>query len=94
MNKFELIAALSRESNLSKDEAAQVVQLFFDSMAEALINGDRVEIRGLWSFSIRKYEGYTGRNPRTGEKVRVKPKKLPFFKCGSELKERVNKKIR
>ena len=91
MNKLEMISALSRESNLSRAEAAQVVQFFFDSMAEALIKGGRVEIRGLWSFSIRNYQGYPGRNPRTGEKVRVKSKKLPFFKCGSELKERVNK---
>jgi len=92
MNKLEMISALSRESNLSRAEAAQVVKLLFDSMAEALIKGDRVEIRGLWSFSIRNYQGYPGRNPRTGERVQVKPKKLPFFKCGGELKERVGKK--
>ena len=92
MNKLEMISALSGESNISRAEAAKVVQLFFDSMAEALANKERVELRGLWSFSLRKYEGYTGRNPRTGEKVRVKPKKLPFFKCGKELMERINKK--
>ena len=92
MNKLDLIAALSKESKMSKAEASQVVQLFFDSMAESLVNNDRIEIRGLWSFTLRKYKGYTGRNPRTGEMVRVKPKKLPFFKCGRELMGRVNKR--
>jgi integration host factor subunit beta len=64
--------------------------LFFDEMASALANGDRVEIRGLCSFFVKKYKAYTGRNPKTGEKTPVKPKKLPFFKCGKELKERVD----
>jgi len=61
-------------------------------MTEALIKGDRIEIRGLCSFYVKKYKSYMGRNPRTGETVRVQGKKLPFFKCGKELRERVNKK--
>ncbi|MBL7181303.1 MAG: integration host factor subunit beta, partial [Desulfobacterales bacterium] len=63
---------------------------FFDEMSNALASGDRVEIRGLCSFYVKKYKAYTGRNPKTGEKVKIKPKNLPFFKCGKELKERVN----
>jgi integration host factor subunit beta len=59
-------------------------------MIDALANGDRVEIRGLCSFYVKKYKAYTGRNPKTGEQVKIKPKKLPFFKCGKELKERVD----
>jgi integration host factor subunit beta len=59
-------------------------------MANALAKGDRVEIRGLCSFYLKKYNAYAGRNPKTGEKIKIKPKKLPFFKCGKELKERVN----
>jgi integration host factor subunit beta len=59
-------------------------------MAEALAQRERVEIRGLCSFFVKKYKGYTGRNPKTGEKVKIKPKKLPFFKVGKELKERVD----
>jgi integration host factor subunit beta len=59
-------------------------------MADALAQGGRVEIRGLCSFFVKKYEGYTGRNPKTGEKVKIKPKKLPFFKVGKELKDRVD----
>jgi len=60
-------------------------------MAEALSQGERVEIRGLCSFFIKRYKGYTGRNPKTGDKVKIKPKKLPFFKAGKELKERVDR---
>jgi len=72
-------------------EAALVVEAFFDSMAEALKKGNRVEIRGLCSFYVKKYKSYTGRNPKTGDKVKIKPKKLPFFKCGKELAERVDR---
>ena len=91
MNKLELISALKKESNISKSEAAKVVQIFFDSMADALIEGERIEIRGLCSFFVKDYKSYVGRNPKTGEKVKIQPKKLPFFKCGKELRERVNK---
>ncbi len=90
MNKLELISALKTEANISKADAAKVVQIFFDSMANSMAAGDRVEIRGLCSFFVKKYKSYTGRNPKTGDKVTIKPKKLPFFKCGKELKERVD----
>ena len=90
MNKLELISALKNESNISKSEAARVVQIFFGNMADALARGERVEIRGLCSFFVKNYKSYTGRNPKTGEKVIIKPKKLPFFKSGKELKERVD----
>ncbi len=93
MNKLELISALKKESNISKSEAAKVVQIFFDSMAESLIEGERIEIRGLCSFFVKDYKSYVGRNPKTGEKVQIQPKKLPFFKCGKELRERVNKHL-
>ena len=90
MNKIDLIQALKDSNHLSKSEAETVVNLFFDQMADALAKGDRVEIRGLCSFFVKRYGGYTGRNPKTGEKVKIKPKKLPFFKVGKELKERVD----
>jgi len=90
MNKLELIAMLRDECRLSMKEAAAIVDLFFESMSEALAEGDRVEIRGLCSFYIKEYESYKGRNPKTGENVQVAPKKLPFFKCSKELKERVD----
>ena len=90
MNKLDLTAALKNETELTKSEAATVVNLFFNEMANALAGGDRVEIRGLCSFYVKKYKAYAGRNPKTGEPTRVRGKKLPFFKCGKELKERVN----
>ena len=90
MNKLELISVLKQRSDLTKTEAAEVVQIFFDSLTEALANDERVEIRGLCSFFIKEYKSYTGRNPKTGAKVTIPAKKLPFFKCGKELKERVD----
>jgi len=91
MNKLELISALKNETNISKAEAAKIVQIFFDNMADAMARGKRVEIRGLCSFFVKAYKSYTGRNPKTGEKVIINPKKLPFFKSGKELKERVDR---
>ncbi|MDX2455593.1 HU family DNA-binding protein [Desulfosarcina sp.] len=91
MNKVQLIQALKDATDLSRTEAAGVVDVFFNQMANALANGERVEIRGLCSFYVKKYKSYTGRNPKTGEKVKIKPKKLPFFKVGRELKERVDR---
>jgi integration host factor subunit beta len=91
MNKLELAQTLSTTTDISKTEATKIVNLFFDQMANALEKGDRVEIRGLCSFYAKEYEGYTGRNPRTGETVEIAPKKLPYFKCGKGLRERVDK---
>ena len=90
MNKLDLIATLKNEAELTKSEAAAVVDLFFNEMANALAEGDRVEIRGLCSFYVKKYKAYAGRNPMTGERVQVAPKKLPFFKYGMELRNRVD----
>ncbi len=90
MNKLELISVLKQRSDLTKTEAAEVVQIFFDSLTDALSKDERVEIRGLCSFFIKEYKSYTGRNPKTGAKVTIPAKKLPFFKCGKELKERVD----
>ena len=89
MTKLQLINALKEEHRLSKPAATHIVNLFFDEMSNALANGDRVEIRGLCSIYVKEYKGYTGRNPITGKKVKVKSKKLPFFKPGKELKARV-----
>jgi len=91
MNKLELVETLREEAGITKNEAEVVVNTVFDEMSNAMANGDRVEIRGFCSFYVKQYKGYTGRNPKTGEKVEIKPKKLPFFKFGKELKERVDK---
>ena len=90
MNKSDLVEVLTKETGLTKGKAEQVVELFFDEMSNALSSGDRVEIRGFCSIYVKDYKGYTGRNPKTGIPMGVPPKKLPFFKCGQGLKERVD----
>jgi integration host factor subunit beta len=90
MNKIDIIQAIKKETGFAKTEAAAVVDLFFNKMAEALVAGEKVELRGLWAIYTKDYSGYTGQNPKTGKKVMVQSKKLPFFKCGKDLKERVD----
>jgi integration host factor subunit beta len=90
MNKLELTETLRNHAGLTKSEAKAVIKTFFGTITHALTKGDRVEIRGLCSFYVKKYKAYTGRNPKTGDSTRVKSKKLPFFKCGKELKARVD----
>ncbi len=90
MNKSEMIEAMSQKLNLPQREAGSVINSILDSMTDALAKGDNIEIRGFGSFTVKEYETYYGRNPKTGEKIEVKPKKLPFFKVGKELKEIVN----
>ena len=87
---MELIETLREETDLTKSDAKAVVKLFFNELSNALTKGDRIEIRGLCSFYVKEYKAYAGRNPKTGKPTQVKPKKLPFFKCGKELKVRVN----
>lgn len=91
MNKLELVQTLRNSNGLSKQEAEQVVNLFFNELSDSLIRGNRVEIRGFCSFFVKKYGAYTGCNPKTGKKVKIPSKKLPFFKAGKELKERVDR---
>ena len=90
MNKSQLIEALAKAENLALKKAEEVVNTVFGDMEKALANGERVEIRGFGCFKIKQYEGYQGRNPKTGEIINVSSKKLPFFKVGKELKERVD----
>lgn len=92
MNKSQLIKTLSERLAIPIDEATIIVSTFFDSIKEALKTDKRVEIRGFGSFKIKEYQGYTGRNPSTGELVKVKPKKLPFFRVGKGLREYINQK--
>ena len=90
MNKSQLIEALAKAENLALKKAEEIVNTDFGDMETALIDGQRVEIRGFGSFKIKHYQGYKGRNPKTGEVINVAEKKLPFFKVGKELKERVD----
>lgn len=90
MTKSELIEQISEKLNLPNGRAEQIVNCVFDSMIHALQEGDGIEIRGFGSFTVREYKSYDGRNPRTGEAVHVAPKRLPFFKVGKDLRERVD----
>ncbi len=91
MNKSELVETLSIKNNLTYKKSEQIVNLIFDTMSQALIDSDRIEIRGFGSFMVKDYRAYMGRNPKTGEIIQVKEKKLPFFKVGKELRERVDR---
>ena len=90
MNRSDVISVLKEEARLSRKEAERVTDAFFSAIEETLIKGERVEIRGFGSFTVKRYKSYTGRNPKTGEPISVPEKKLPFFKVGKELKEMVN----
>ncbi len=93
MTKFQLIQKLMEKStSLAQQDAKAIVNTVFNSMTNALAKGERIEIRGFGNFTVRTYQPYQGRNPRTGEKVEVFAKRLPFFKVGKELKERVDGK--
>ncbi|HQH27471.1 MAG TPA: HU family DNA-binding protein [Oligoflexia bacterium] len=90
MNKSELIEHLAEKSGLGHVQAEDIVNLMFDQIRHALTSGRRIEIRGFGSFMVKDYESYWGRNPKTGEKIWVSPKRLPAFKVGKELRERLN----
>ena len=90
MTKADLIDVICESQKLPKGRAELLIHVIFDALEAALKRGERIEIRGFGSFELRSYRGYDGRNPRTGSAVDVRPKRLPFFKVGKELKERVN----
>ena len=90
MNKSDLARQLSMKANITKKQANEIIKILFESLAKALMDNDRIEIRGFGSFVIREYTPYTGRNPRTGDNIEVSTKRLPFFKVGKDLREKVN----
>lgn len=90
MNKSDLISAIKEKTSLSRKDAEKVIDTFFDTITQSIVNGGRVEIRGFGSFMVKDYKPYIGRNPKTGSQIQVPPKKLPFFKVGKELKEMVD----
>jgi len=90
MNKSQLIRTLAERRSISLDEASTIVNTFFEGIKDTLMQDKRVEIRGFGSFKMKHYEGYQGRNPSTGEIVKVQPKRLPFFRVGKDLKEYLN----
>lgn len=90
MTKSDLVERLTQKTRLTKKKIEGVVNCVFDAMFEALVNGDRIEIRGFGSWYVKGYKSYQGRNPKTGASVKVPDKKLPFFKVGKELKKGID----
>lgn len=91
MTKSELIQRMAdRNPHLYLRDVETIVNTIFDEITDALVNGDRVELRGFGAFSVKKREARVGRNPRTGESVQVEPKSIPFFKTGKLLRQRLN----
>jgi len=92
MNKLDIIHLMSKDIDIPLRKADEIVNKVFETMSDALLSGDRIEIRGFGSFEVREYGDYTGRNPKTGVEIVVLPKKLPFFKVGKDFREKVNLK--
>jgi len=91
MIRSELLQELHKDNpELRAEEIEQVVDIFFDEIAQRLAEGGRVELRGFGAFSTREREARSGRNPRTGETVAVPSKRVPYFKAGKEIRERLN----
>jgi len=90
VNKSELIEKLAERTGLNVMQAEEIINLIYRKMRDTMVNGGRIEIRGFGSFVVKEYQAYQGRNPKTGQKISVPPKKLPFFKVGKELKERID----
>jgi integration host factor subunit beta len=90
MNKSDLIVDLAKEADIPLRKSEEIVNLVFETMSGSLVSGSRIEVRGFGSFEVREYRNYMGRNPKTGKKIAVGKKKLPFFKVGKELRERVD----
>jgi integration host factor subunit beta len=89
MTKVELIKNLAEAQNLSHKDAKSLVEIILETMTDALIRGNNIEIRGFGSFQVREYDEYTGRNPKTGETIKVPSKKVPVFKMGKDLREKM-----
>ena len=92
MNKSELVEAFAKEIGLTLRDAEVCVNTLFNSIADTLSKGGRVEIRGFGSFKVKEYEPYSGRNPKTGESIQVRSKKLPYFKLSNLMRKLINKK--
>ena len=93
MTKAELVDEVARVVQLTKKQAETIVNIVFDSIVDSLRSGQKIELRGFGSFRLRNRKSRTGRNPKTGEKVEVPSKKIPYFKPGKELKELINRAI-
>jgi integration host factor subunit beta len=89
MKKSDIVTILAEEMNISQKKSAEIVDFIFEKMKKAILDGDRIEVRGFGSFYVKSYQSRKGRNPKTGEIIDVPPKRLPFFKVGKELKKKL-----
>ncbi len=89
MKRSDIISILAEEMKISQKKSTEIVDFIFDKMKGAILNGERIEIRGFGSFFVKSYQPRKGRNPKTGEIIDVLPKKLPFFKVGKDLKKKL-----
>ncbi len=90
MNRTELSKEIAKKTGISQAEALKYIDVIMGSITEAMENGERVEIRGFGSFTVKEYDSRQGINPKTGEKIMIPAKKLPAFKAGKDLKEKIN----
>lgn len=93
MLKSDLVGILVQKRGITQKQAELTVETIFDTMKGALCRGENIEIRGLGAFHVKHYEGYQGRNPKTGEVIPVKPKRGILFRTGKELRDRVNRGV-
>jgi integration host factor subunit beta len=91
MTKIELVTAFAIEMDIASKEARSILDTILDTMSDALARGEGIELRGFCSFTVKHYKSFKGRNPKTGQPVTVKPKRLPYFKASKELMEEVNR---
>jgi len=92
VNKSELIEEFAKEMGITIRDADVCVNVLFNSIADALAKGGRVEIRGFGSFKVKEYKPYSGRNPKTGKPIQVRGKKLPYFRLSGIMRKRINKR--
>jgi len=90
MKKSDLIAAVAAKAKITNVKSEDMVNAVFAAMKDALLGGERIEIRGFGSLAVKSYDAYTGRNPKTGEAIEVKAKRLPVFKAGKDMAKRIN----
>ena len=90
MTKAELVEIIATETGVSKKDTAEIVEMIMENIGKALVAGDRIELRGFGSFKVKTRAARLARNPRTGDRVDVPAKRVPFFKASNELKSRLN----
>jgi integration host factor subunit beta len=90
MKKSDLIESLAQRQNITLKDAKSIVNTILETMIATMAKGEEIQLRGFGSFQIREYASYVAKNPKTGKEIMIQAKKLPYFKVGKDLRERVN----